>query len=77
MQRQTVLAIVTALVSTGLSVGAFVAGDIYLSYRAVRTPDPNVEIRNIHIPDDLLGWRPKPGAIGRHRIIKKQHSSRS
>ncbi len=67
MQRQTVLAIVTALISTGLSVGAFVAGDIYLSYRAVRTPDPNVEIRNVHIPDDLLGWRPKPGAIGRHR----------
>jgi hypothetical protein len=67
MHRQTVLAIVTILFSAGLSLGAFVVGDIYLSYRAVRTPDPNVEIHNVHMPDDLLGWRPKPGAIGHHR----------
>ena len=67
MQRPTALAIVTALFSTGLSVCVFVAGDIYLAYRAVRTPDPHVEMKNVHIPDDVLGWRPKPGAIGRHR----------
>ena len=67
MRQHTVFVIIVSVLSTSVSVAAFVAADIYLSYRAVRTPNPNAHLSNVHISDDLLGWRLKPGATGRHR----------
>ena len=69
MQRHTVFALIVSVLSTGLSLAAFVVADIYLSYQAVRALDLSIAINNVHIPDDLLGWRLKPGAIGRHAEV--------
>lgn len=66
MQRQTVLAIATTLISSCLSICVFLAGDIYFAYWSVSRPDPHVQMSNVHIQDELLGWRPEPGALGRH-----------
>jgi lysophospholipase L1-like esterase len=44
----------------------FLAGDIYLGY--LKAIQPSAEfIENVHIPDEQLGWRPKPNAVGVHR----------
>ena len=66
MQRQTVLAIATALISAAVSCCVFVAGDIYFAYWSASRPDPYVQMSNVHIQDYVLGWRPIPGALGRH-----------
>lgn len=44
----------------------FLAGDIYLGYLKASQPSDEF-IENVHIPDDKLGWRPKPNAVGIHR----------
>jgi len=55
------------LTSTAFSLALFVTVDIYLSAKAVRTARPAGEITDVHTPDRLLGWRPRPGAVGTHR----------
>lgn len=55
------------LASTAFSLALFVAVDITLSAKAVRIARPAGEIADVHKPDSLLGWRPRPGTVGTHR----------
>lgn len=59
--------IVLGLVSTALSFAIFVAVDVYLSAKATVNHRAAGEITDVHVPDPLLGWRPRPGASGTHR----------
>jgi len=54
------------LVSTVLSLIFLVGVDLTLSSRAIDAGRNADDINGIHEPDDLLGWRPKPGATGHH-----------
>jgi len=63
---QNVSNLIALSVSSALSIGLFVCVDIYLTKRAIVASAPERSIANVHVPDDLLGWRPGPGMVGRH-----------
>lgn len=43
---------------------AFLSLDVYLGYHRLLTQIEATTIRDTFIPDDRLGWRPKPGSVG-------------
>jgi hypothetical protein len=52
--------------SLAFFVSLFLGVDMGLGYLELIRPSDEI-IENVHIPDDQLGWRPKPNSAGRHR----------
>ena len=59
--------LVLTTVAVAFSLAVFVATDVALASRALERARPHLEIADVHVPDPLLGWRPRPRAVGRHR----------
>jgi hypothetical protein len=58
--------LVVLFVSTIVSITLFVGADIVLSKRVVKAQSHVRQIANVHVADDLLGWRPGANMRGSH-----------
>lgn len=70
--RRPIAARLVPLLATGVALGLIatlvLAADLFMSYRALTRELPGQRLAGLHEPDALLGWLPKPGGVGYHRL---------
>lgn len=73
-KNRTIRHLIPLLLSIAFALVLFVSVDMYLGYRQLiqRNEDDknSIRIENVHVPDDKLGWKPKPGNTGLHQTEK-------
>ncbi len=70
--RRPIAARLVPLLAAGVALGGIaalvLAADLFMSYRALTRELPGQRLGDLHEPDPLLGWLPKPGGVGYHRL---------
>ncbi len=59
--------LLAAGVALGLALTTLLLGDLFMSYRALTRAKPGESIDRLHVPDERLGWLPRPSHVARHR----------